>query len=77
MTIKKKSRSWGPFFSYQQESSANLAHLPHKWAKWAELAVLFSWQLQNGPQDFDSLNCHGCQTFILAEIYCYPSALKS
>ena len=21
--------------------------------KWAELAVLFSWQLQNGPQNFD------------------------
>jgi hypothetical protein len=23
-----------------------------KWAKWAELAVLFNWQLQNGPYDF-------------------------
>ena len=28
--------------SYQQESSANPAHLPQKWAKWAELAVLLS-----------------------------------
>ena len=24
-----------------------------KWAKWAELAVLFSWQLQNSLQNFD------------------------
>ena len=36
------------------------AYSPQKWAKWAELAVLFSWQLQNGPQDFDFFNCHGC-----------------
>ena len=27
---------------YQLDSSANPAHLPQKWAKWAELAVLFS-----------------------------------
>jgi hypothetical protein len=25
------------------ELPANPAHLPQKWAKWAELAVLFSW----------------------------------
>jgi hypothetical protein len=30
----------GPFWSYS----------PQKWAKWAELAVLFSWQLQNRPK---------------------------
>ena len=53
MAIEKKSKSWGPFLSHQLDSSANPAHLPQKWAKWAELAVLFSWQLQNGPQDFD------------------------
>jgi hypothetical protein len=39
----KKSKSWGPFWSYQLNSSANPAHLPQKLAKWAELAVLFSW----------------------------------
>ena len=40
---KKKMKFWGPFWSYQLDSSANPAHLPHKWAKWAELAVLFGW----------------------------------
>ena len=30
-------------------SSANLANSPQKWAKWAELAVLFSWQLITAP----------------------------
>ena len=65
----KKSKSWGPFWSYQLDSSANLTHLPQRWAKWAEF--------QNGTQDFDFFNCHVCQTFILAEIHCYLSALKS
>ena len=39
----KKSKSWGPFLSFQLNSTANPAHLPQKWAKWAWLAVLFSW----------------------------------
>ena len=39
----EKIKSWGPFRSYQLNSTANLAHLPRNWAKWAELAVLFSW----------------------------------
>ena len=64
----KKSKSCGPFWSYQLNSTANSAHSPQKWAK---LAVLFSWQLQNGPQDFDFFNCHGCRLFILCEIHCY------
>ena len=68
-------RFW--FWSYQLNSTANLAHLAHFLGKWAELAVLFSWQLQNGSQDFNLFNCHGCQTFFLAEIHCYLSALKS
>ena len=34
------------FWSYQLNNTANLAYSPRKWAKWAELAVLFSWQLQ-------------------------------
>ena len=33
----KKSKSWGPFWSYHLGSTANPAHLPKK------LAVLFSW----------------------------------
>ena len=48
----KKSKSWGPFWSYQLNSTANFAHLPRNQTKWAELAVLLSWQLQNGPQNF-------------------------
>ena len=48
-----------------------------KWAEWTELAVLFSWQLQNSPQYFDFFYFHGCQTFISAEIHCYLRALKS
>ena len=39
----KKLKSWGWFWSYQLNSTANLAHLPRNRAKWAELAVLFSW----------------------------------
>ena len=39
----KKSKSCGLFWSYQLDRSANPAHLPKKCAKWAELAVLFSW----------------------------------
>ena len=39
----KKSKYRGPFWSYQLNSSANPAHLPQKWARWAELAVLFIW----------------------------------
>ena len=60
-------------WSYQLNSTANLAHSPRNLAKWAELGVLFSWKLQNGSQDFGFFNCHGCQTFILYESYCYPS----
>ena len=60
---KKKNQIWGPFWSYQLNSTANSASSPRKWAKWIELAVLFSWQLQNGPFDFD-FNCHGCRLFI-------------
>jgi hypothetical protein len=33
--------------------------------------------LQTGPQDFDIFNCHGCQTFILAEIHCYLKRPKN
>ena len=55
-------------------STANSAHLAQFLGKWAGLAVLFSWWLQNGPQDFNFFNGHGCQTFILAEIHCYLGA---
>ena len=39
----KKSKSWGPFWSYQLNSAANSAHFAQFLGKWAELAVLFSW----------------------------------
>ena len=58
----KKIKSWWPFRSYQVNSTANsthLAHLAHFRSKWARLAVLPSWHLQNSPQDFDFFNCHG------------------
>ena len=38
----KKSKFWGPFWSYQLNSTFNLAHLPRILEKWAELAVQFS-----------------------------------
>jgi hypothetical protein len=39
----KESESWGPLWSYQLDSSANPTHFPQILAKWAQLAVLFSW----------------------------------
>ena len=45
----KKSKFW----TCQLNSAANAAYSLQKWAKWAELAVVFSWKLQKGPQDFD------------------------
>ena len=45
-------------------STANSAHLAHFLGKWAKLAVLFRWQLQNCHQDFDCFNCNGCRLFI-------------
>jgi hypothetical protein len=39
----KKSKSWGPFWSYQLNSTANSTHFARFFGKWAELAVLFSW----------------------------------
>ena len=67
----RKSKFWGPFLSYQLNSTANPAHLPHNWAKLAKLALLFSLQLQKGSQDFDFFNCYGCRLFILCEFHCY------
>ena len=67
----KKSKSWEPLRSYQLNSTANQAHLPQNQAKLAKSAALFSWQIQNGSQDFDFFNCNGCRTFILCEIHCY------
>ena len=43
----------GGLLELSLNSTANLAYSFRKWAKWAELAMLFSWQLQNGPQNFD------------------------
>ena len=41
MEIEKNQNSWAVL--ELPLSSANLAHLPQKWAKWAKLAVEFSW----------------------------------
>ena len=49
----KKSKLWGPFWNYQLKSTANSTHFSHFLCKDAELAVLFSQQLQNGPQNLD------------------------
>ena len=46
----KKSKSWGLFWSYQLDSSANPVHLPQNWAKWAELAVLFRGSSKTAPK---------------------------
>ena len=56
----KKSKFWGPFWSYQLNSTANSAYLLQKWAKWAELAVLFVWQFQNRNLNF--LNAMGADS---------------
>ena len=39
----KISKSWGPFWSYQLYSTANVAYLAHFLGKWERLAILFSW----------------------------------
>ena len=71
----KKSKLWEPFWSYQLNSTANPAHLSQKWAKLAKLAVLFSWQLQNGSQDFDFFfNCNGFQLFYVKTIETHARA---
>ena len=46
----KRLKSWGQFWSYQLNSTANSAHLAHFGGKQAELAVLFSWQLVTAPK---------------------------
>jgi hypothetical protein len=52
MAIEKKSKFWGLIWSYQLNITANSAHFAHFLGKQAELSVLFSWLLQNCPQDF-------------------------
>ena len=49
----EKIKILGAIWSYQLNSTANSAYSLKKWAKWAKLAVLFNWQLQNGPHNFD------------------------
>jgi hypothetical protein len=39
----KKLKSWGLFWSYQLNSTANLANLANLSGKWAKLTVLSSW----------------------------------
>ena len=65
----KKSKSWGPFWSYQPNSMANLANVARFVGKWAGLAVLSSWYLQNGPQDFDFLTTMDARAMMGAHYY--------
>ena len=72
----KKWKSWGPFWSYQLNSTANPAHLPQNRAK---LAVLFSWLLQNGPQHFEFSTAMGAYySFYVKFIatYAHPTFLR-
>jgi hypothetical protein len=65
MAIEKKNQNSGGRFG-----AASWIALPIqpiyliKWAKWAELAVLFGWWLRDGPQDFDFFGCHRCRLLI-------------
>ena len=45
-----------------------------KWAKWAELAVLFSWRCKTAPTILIFFNCHNCRFFIWACFHCPLSA---
>ena len=67
----KKSKSREPFWSYQLNTTADLANLAQFWVEWAGLEELFSWELQNGSMDFQFFICPGCRIFILCEIHCY------
>ena len=64
---------WEPFWSYQLNGTANSAHLPQHWAK---LAVLFSWKLLKGSQDFDfSIAMDADCTFYVKSIETHVRAL--
>ena len=60
-----KSKSWEQFGSYQLNSTADLANLAQFLGKWAGLTVLFSWQLQNGSQDFHFLIVLGSNVYLI------------
>ena len=48
---------------------ANLANVARFVGKWAGLAVLSSWYLQNGPQDFDFLTTMDARAMMGAHYY--------
>ena len=52
----KKSKSWEPFWSYLQNSTANPAHLQQKWA---ELSAVSSSQITNNRNFFNFFNSFG------------------
>ena len=54
-----RNQNSGAILELPAKQHYQLTYSPRKWAKWAELAMLFSLQLQNGPHDFDFFNCHG------------------
>ena len=46
----EKRKSWGPFLSYQLNSTANPAHLPWKWAKWAHWQCCLAGSSKTAPR---------------------------
>ena len=60
----EKMKILGAFWNYQLNNNVISAKL-------VKSAVLFSWQLQNGPQDLNFFNYPGYQIFIICEIHCY------
>ena len=65
----KKSKSWGPFSSYQLNSTANPAHLPWKRAK-------LHWRCCLAVSSKMFPNCPGCRIIIFYEINCYLKSPK-
>ena len=50
MAIEKKSKSWVPFWSYQLNSTANLAHLPQIRANWSNWQCCLAGSSKTAPR---------------------------
>ena len=73
----KKSKSWGPFWSYQLNSTANPAHLPQSMG---QMGLIGSAVQLVGPKQSPRIlifsNAMGAKpSFILSDIYCYQSGV--
>ena len=63
----KKSQSWGPFWSYQLESTANPAHLPKIGPNWPNWQCCLASSSKMAPRIFFSIILDA----ILCKIHCY------